>query len=107
MFTSAVPCLYEFAALVAPVYHSLTAVPRKLRLLIPLSILLSLAPLPVGWWLGNGGEPVFALLAPLTVLIVSGLVCVSWLVLVTLMTPIGFFARMTGIGYVLYFYPSH
>lgn len=32
-------------------------------------------------WLGNGGQPIFVLLAPFLLFIVTGLVAVSWWVL--------------------------
>lgn len=53
---------------------------RWLVRMLGLSIVLSLVPLPAGMWLGNVGEPVLAGLAPLLLLVVFGLVCVSWAV---------------------------
>ncbi|EMD40411.1 hypothetical protein CERSUDRAFT_102812 [Gelatoporia subvermispora B] len=49
--------------------------------LIPLSFALSLVPLPIGLYLGNSGEPLLSPLAPLLLLVVSGLVSLSWGVL--------------------------
>lgn len=42
------------------------------------SFALSFVPLPVSYWLGNGGEPLFAPLAPLLLTISTGLVWIVW-----------------------------
>ncbi|KAI0960310.1 hypothetical protein AcW1_004856 [Taiwanofungus camphoratus] len=54
-----------------------------------LSFVVSLFPLPGKYWLGNRGEPTFAMIAPLLLAIVTGLVCVSW-------TMIGGLAWLVG-----------
>lgn len=53
---------------------------RWLLRLLGLSVVVSVVPLPAGLWLGNAGEPVLAGLAPVLLLVVFGLVCVSWAV---------------------------
>ncbi|KAG6841827.1 hypothetical protein C0991_006234 [Blastosporella zonata] len=58
------------------------------RLLLA-SFVVAVLPLPVSLYLGTGGDIHFAAIAPLLLLIASGLVCVVWFVLVCLMWPIG------------------
>ena len=53
---------------------------RGLVRMLALSVVLSFVPLPAGMWLGNVGEPVLVGIAPVLVLVVFGLVCVSWAV---------------------------
>ncbi|KAF7336221.1 GPI inositol-deacylase [Mycena venus] len=50
---------------------------RPLRRLLLCSVLLSVVPLPEMFYLGNRGEPLFFAIAPLLLLISTGLVCVS------------------------------
>ena len=45
-----------------------------------MSVVVSFVPLPAGMWLGNVGEPVLAGLASVLLVVVFGLVCVSWAV---------------------------
>lgn len=52
-----------------------------LRLLLLPSFLFSFLPLPESLYLGNKGEAAFSPLAPLVLVIASGLVCVSWWIL--------------------------
>ncbi|KAJ3740976.1 PGAP1-like protein-domain-containing protein [Lentinula detonsa] len=80
---NAIPC-------VPPVSRSLTEFARRrlLKLLLA-SYLLSLLPLPDYLFIGMKGEWLYAPIAPLLLLIASGLVCVSWMVLVVTMWPIG------------------
>ncbi|KAF9450963.1 GPI-inositol-deacylase [Macrolepiota fuliginosa MF-IS2] len=55
-----------------------------LRFMLPASLLASFLPWPTGFYLGLGGSGLFAPLAPLILLIASGLVIVSWWNLVVL-----------------------
>ncbi|KAH8113449.1 PGAP1-domain-containing protein [Phellopilus nigrolimitatus] len=59
---------------------------RYLCQLLPRAMILffiiSLLPLPSWLWLGNSGEPIFAPIAPLILLLSSGLVILSWNLLV-------------------------
>lgn len=50
---------------------------------------ISFIPLPVDYFVGNGGEMLFAPVAPVLLLIASGLVIVSWWALIILMWPLG------------------
>lgn len=59
-----------------------------LRKLLLAASVVSLLPLPENYYLGTKGEPLFSPIAPLLLLIASGLVCVSWWVLVILMWPV-------------------
>lgn len=45
------------------------------------SILISLLPLPKEFWLGNSGEPYLVFVAPLILLMSSGLVFLSWFII--------------------------
>jgi hypothetical protein len=72
------------------VHQSLSTYSRKpLKKLVLVSFLISFLPLPVDYYLGNEGEMTFAPIAPLLLLIASGLVVVSWWVLAILMWPLG------------------
>jgi hypothetical protein len=53
------------------------------------SFLVSFVPLPVDYYLGNEGEALFAPIAPVLLLLASGLVFVTWWVLTILMWSIG------------------
>jgi len=77
------------------VQQSLSHFGRKMlfRLLFG-SLVVSFIPLPEKYYLGNRGEPFFAPIAPLLLLLASGLVCISWWVLVVLMWPLGKFGRL-------------
>ncbi|KAF8897930.1 PGAP1-like protein-domain-containing protein [Infundibulicybe gibba] len=61
---------------------------RYLPKLLPLSLLFSLLPLPPGLYMGYGGGLLFSMIAPLLVLIATGLVYISWGVLLVLMWPL-------------------
>ena len=56
--------------------------------LLGAAFVVSLLPLPQDYVLGNGGEVVFALLAPLILLLVTGMVTVSWWTLCIIILPI-------------------
>ncbi|KAH9943147.1 PGAP1-domain-containing protein [Epithele typhae] len=60
---------------------------RRLPALSALSLLVSLLPLRVGLWLGNAGEPSFALLSTLLLPISFGLVCIMWWLLRIILWP--------------------
>ncbi|KAJ7167587.1 PGAP1-like protein-domain-containing protein [Mycena filopes] len=49
---------------------------KPLRRLLLSSVLLSVVPLPERFYLGNRGEPLFSVLAPLLLLVSTGFVCV-------------------------------
>ncbi|KAH8094931.1 PGAP1-like protein-domain-containing protein [Cristinia sonorae] len=83
------------AGWVPPVRHSLIHFVRRLRDLIPRSLLLSLLPLPHGFWLGNAGQPIFAILAPLLLVVVTALVSLSWCILDGLLWLLGLFVKLT------------
>ena len=51
---------------------------RTLSKLLLTSVLVALLPIPPGYYLGTGGEILFAPIAPVLVLLASGLVFVSW-----------------------------
>ncbi|KAJ4479140.1 PGAP1-like protein-domain-containing protein [Lentinula aciculospora] len=75
---------------VPPVSRSLREfAERKLLKFMLASYLLSLLPLPDYLFLGMKGEWLYAPIAPLLLLIASGLVCLSWMLLVALMWPVG------------------
>ena len=61
--------------------------------LLGVSIIVSLLPLPRDYILGNSGEIFFALLAPLILLLATGLVIVSWWAIRVVMFPIRILAR--------------
>jgi hypothetical protein len=54
------------------------------RRLLVASFLFSFVPLPKGYYLGNAGEPLFAVIAPLILVISSGLVIGVWWILCVL-----------------------
>jgi glycosylphosphatidylinositol deacylase len=56
--------------------------------LLGVACVVSLLPLPQDYVLGNGGEVVFALLAPVIILLTTGLITVSWWVICIIMLPI-------------------
>ncbi|KAI0066653.1 PGAP1-domain-containing protein [Artomyces pyxidatus] len=56
----------------------------------------SFLPLPVDYLLGNSGEAFFSPIAPTLLLMVTGLVHVSWWLLCVLMWPLSRVGRMTG-----------
>lgn len=59
------------------------------RYFVPASLLFSIIPLSEALYLGNNGNVLFAPIAPLILLIASGLVCVSWWILAGLLSMIG------------------
>ncbi|KAG6845440.1 hypothetical protein H0H87_009348 [Tephrocybe sp. NHM501043] len=56
---------------------------HTLKRLLLASFVVALLPLPVKLYLGTGGDVHFAVIAPLLLLIASGLVCVVWGVLIS------------------------
>ncbi|KAI0329552.1 GPI-inositol-deacylase [Cubamyces sp. BRFM 1775] len=62
------------------------------------SYCISLLPLRVGVWLGNGGNPALAPLATILLPITFGLVCVLWWTLQFLMWPLRFVLGRIGSG---------
>lgn len=56
--------------------------------LLGVAFVISLLPLPQDYVLGNEGEIVFALLTPLTLLLSTGLVIISWWTIRIIMLPI-------------------
>ena len=61
--------------------------------LLGVSFVVSLLPLPQDYVLGNSGEVFFALLAPLIILLVTGLIIVSWWAIRIVMFPIRILAH--------------
>ncbi|KDR84062.1 hypothetical protein GALMADRAFT_219892 [Galerina marginata CBS 339.88] len=59
------------------------------RYLLPASSIFSVFPLPESLYLGNEGVVFLAPIAPLILFLASGLVCISWWILVALLTIIG------------------
>ncbi|KAF7792832.1 hypothetical protein EIP86_003933 [Pleurotus ostreatoroseus] len=79
----------EGSSMMPDVKQSLSAfVRRRLPWLLLLSFIVSFVPFPEHVWLGNGGEPMFAALAPSMLLVATGLVIVSWWVLGVLSWPL-------------------
>ncbi|KAF6762055.1 PGAP1-like protein-domain-containing protein [Ephemerocybe angulata] len=60
-----------------------------IRRLLPASFIFSVVPLPKSYYLGNAGEPVFAVVAPLILTISSGLVIGTWWFLCVLLAIVG------------------
>ncbi|EKM59762.1 uncharacterized protein PHACADRAFT_85765 [Phanerochaete carnosa HHB-10118-sp] len=60
----------------------------RLPILLLLALLTSFIPLPVGVLLGNRGEWLLAPIAPLLLLTVTGLVAISWTMVLALMWPL-------------------
>ncbi|CAA7258574.1 unnamed protein product [Cyclocybe aegerita] len=63
--------------------------PLLFRYLLPGSFALSFLPLPPSLYIGNKGVPFFSGIAPLILFVASGLVCVSWWILLLLLTIVG------------------
>lgn len=59
------------------------------RYMLPGSLVFSVIPLYETLYLGNNGNLLLAPIAPLILLIASGLVCVSWWILAGLLSVIG------------------
>lgn len=55
------------------------------RRLLLASFLFSFVPLPESYYLGNAGKPIFAFIAPLVLMISSGLVVMVWWILCSLL----------------------
>ncbi|KAF5388432.1 hypothetical protein D9615_000673 [Tricholomella constricta] len=66
------------------------------RKLLLASFVVAFIALPVDYYIGTRGGPLFAPLAPLLLLVASGLVYVSWWVLMCLMWPIGALGSLFG-----------
>jgi hypothetical protein len=60
------------------------------------SFVVSYVPLPESYYLGNGGDCLFALAAPVLMLLATGLVFIIWWVLLVLMWPLGKFGALYG-----------
>jgi len=60
---------------------------------LAITFVVSLLPLPRDYVLGNGGEIAVALLTPLTLLLATGLVIVSWWAMCIMMLPIRILGR--------------
>ena len=58
--------------------EELTAFAKLLPKAAALSMVVSLVPLPSNLWLGNSGEGIFALIAPVILVLSTGLVCLVW-----------------------------
>lgn len=69
---------------------------------LALSFVVSFLPLPSYVWLGNIGEPVFSLLAPLIIAMCAGLVNLSWWILRASMATSNLFVSFTE-RYLFYF----
>lgn len=67
---------------------------RRLPWLTASAFFVSLIPMPVNVLLGNGGQSVFAPIAPGLVVVVTGMLCVSWWLLSILMWFFGRFQRL-------------
>lgn len=79
----------EAAGSVPSVASSLTTFVRKrLPVTLVTAFVISLIPLPSDMWIGNQGELVFSAVASMSLLVVTGLVTVSWWVLLGLMLPL-------------------
>ncbi|KAI0722323.1 PGAP1-domain-containing protein [Cerioporus squamosus] len=87
----------ENGALIPVVQDALEFFARKrLPLLVVGSYFVSLLPLRVGLWLGNGGNHHFAPLAMILLPITFGLVCVMWWLLKFLLWPLQRLLRVLG-----------
>ncbi|KAL0950184.1 hypothetical protein HGRIS_010177 [Hohenbuehelia grisea] len=64
---------------------------RTLPYLMFVSFWIAFLPLPERYYLGTGGQPLFAPLAPLLLLVATGLVCTLWAVLLMIMWPLAKF----------------
>lgn len=69
-----------------------------LPMLLPLSLLLSLLPLPANFWLGNSGEMFFVMLAPLILLLATGAVGIVCGVSMLAQRTFGMCLRVVGFG---------
>ena len=74
------------------------------RYFLPASLLFSVIPLSEALYLGNNGNVLFAPIAPLILLIASGLVCVSWWILAGLLSMTGQASRFLFGRSVLFVY---
>ncbi|KAG1905635.1 PGAP1-like protein-domain-containing protein [Suillus fuscotomentosus] len=62
--------------------------------LLVASFVVALLPLSPGYYLGTRGEPFLAFLAPVLLVVATGLVCVSWWLVLLLMWPLRFLTRL-------------
>ncbi|KAJ7591454.1 PGAP1-like protein-domain-containing protein [Mycena floridula] len=75
--------LYEKTSVMPSVHESLTVFGhRRIPRLLLGSFFVSFLPLSEKYLLGNSGNPYFAVISPLLLLIAFGLVCVSWWILI-------------------------
>ncbi|KAI0701177.1 PGAP1-like protein-domain-containing protein [Cytidiella melzeri] len=75
-----------------------TLVRTRMVGLLVASCCISILPLPVHVWLGNRGEPLLVPLAPLMLLIATGLVSVSWWLVLLLQLPLYYVSRLFPSG---------
>ncbi|KAG2349889.1 PGAP1-domain-containing protein [Suillus weaverae] len=62
--------------------------------LLAASFIVALLPLSPDHYLGTRGEPFLGFLAPVLLIVATGLVCVSWWLMLLLMWPLKFFTRL-------------
>lgn len=67
---------------------------RLLPKLLAASFVVALLPLSPDYYLGTRGEPFLGFLAPILLVVATGLVCVSWWLILLLMWPLRFFTRL-------------
>ena len=77
------------------------------RYLLPCSLVLAFIPLPPSLYVGNRGTPSLVAIAPLILLVASGLVCVLWWILSILLMITGkassfFSGRCVGLHVLFY-----
>ncbi|KAF9006681.1 PGAP1-like protein-domain-containing protein [Cyathus striatus] len=66
--------------------------------LLPLSFIVSIIPIRESYYLGHEGQPMFALIGPLLLITASGLVCITWGLLSTLIWFIAEFNKLLPIS---------
>lgn len=71
-----------------------TFISNRLPGVLACSYFVACVPLPSNYYIGTKGELLLAPIAPLIVFIVTGLVCVSWWILVILMYPLARLGRL-------------
>ncbi|KAG1753485.1 PGAP1-like protein-domain-containing protein [Suillus lakei] len=71
-----------------------TFICRPMPKLLAASFVVSLLPLSPDYYLGTRGEPFFGFLAPVLLVVATGLVCVSWWFILLLMWPLRLLTRL-------------
>ncbi|OJA08129.1 hypothetical protein AZE42_04157 [Rhizopogon vesiculosus] len=66
--------------------------------LLAASFVVALLPLSPNYYLGTRGEPFFGLLAPILLVVATGLVTVSWWFILLLMWPLRLFGRLLPVN---------